>query len=184
MLALLEKGDLPGDRATSEGGKPSEGVRDVRDLLLSSVRPGANYRQFSLALDGLERLLAAQLVVIEARTARGWDPFTNSAPPCARAPGSIRAFRGRPRRHPRAKPGRRPPAAPRPHIPARRQPHGGGPGYRSAGRSRLCRRSLGRSWCPNPPLCSKLWANPRRDPRPYGNHWRKRVSCRGRAVEN
>ncbi len=66
MLALLEKGDLPGDRGTSEGGKPSESVRDVRDLLLSSVRPGANYRQFSLALDGLERVLAAQLVVIGA----------------------------------------------------------------------------------------------------------------------
>ena len=66
MLALLEKGDLPGDRGTSEGSKPSESVRDVRDLLLSSVRPGANYRQFSLALDGLERVLAAQLVVIGA----------------------------------------------------------------------------------------------------------------------
>ena len=66
ILALLKKGDLPGDRATSEGGKPSESVRDVRDLLLSSVRPGANYRQFSLALDGLERVLAAQLVVIGA----------------------------------------------------------------------------------------------------------------------
>ena len=44
--------------------------------------------------------------------------------------------------------------------------------------------SLGRSWRPNPPPCKKFWANPRRDPRPYGNYWRKRASCCGRAVEN
>ena len=63
MLALLKEGDLPGDRANSKGAEQSE---SVRSLLLSSVRPEAEYNEFSLALDMLERVLNAQLIVLGA----------------------------------------------------------------------------------------------------------------------
>lgn len=53
MLAVLKAGDLSGYDEQS-----------TRNALLSSVGPGAEYRQFSSALDAFERALAAQLVVL------------------------------------------------------------------------------------------------------------------------
>jgi hypothetical protein len=64
LLALLKEGDLPGERANTKGDE--QVGRSVRTILLSSVRPGTEYLQFSWALDTLERVLSAQLIVLGA----------------------------------------------------------------------------------------------------------------------